>query len=83
VKLTTSWRKLPAEVRRHLDGRLSDRGITEGDLYKMAFWLEGQPDVPEEEWFRDFGTFKLAGRGPLVLTFLTADQTGYGIKIKD
>ena len=31
--------------------------------------------------YKDFGTFKLAGRGPIILTFLTVDQTGYGIRI--
>jgi hypothetical protein len=66
VKLKTSWRKLPAGVRRHLDERLLDRSITEDDLYKLGFWLELEPDVPERDWYKDFGTFKLAGRGSLV-----------------
>jgi hypothetical protein len=37
--------------------------------------------MPDGDWFKDFGTFKLAGRGPLVLTFLTADQIGKGTEI--
>jgi hypothetical protein len=62
-----------------------DRSVTPDDLYKLKFWLEQPPgpDVPEGDWFKDFGTFKLAGRGPLVLTFLTSDQVGYGTDVED
>ena len=35
------------------------------------------------EWYKDFGTFKLAGRGPLVLTFLSPEQIPYGTEITD
>jgi hypothetical protein len=85
VRLKTSWRQLPEAVRRHLNERLRDRRITASDLYKLQFWLEQPPgpDVPEGDWFKDFGTFKLAGRGELVLTFLTPDQAGYGTEIKE
>ena len=83
MKLNTKWSKLPAKVRQHLDERLRDRSITVDDLYKLRFWLEQPPgpDVPEGDWFKDFGTFKLAGRGPLVLTFLTREQIGHGTEI--
>ena len=84
MKLKTEWQKLPADVRRHLDERLRDRNITVDDLYKLRFWLEQPPgpDVPEGDWYKDFGSFKLAGRGPLVLTFLTPGQVGRGIQIR-
>jgi hypothetical protein len=68
----------------HLEERLRDRRITVDDLYKLKFWIEQPPgpDVPEGDWYKDFGTFKLAGRGPLLLTFLTADQIGFGTQIR-
>ena len=84
MKLKTEWHKLPHQVRQHLDQRLRDRSITIDDLYKLKFWLEQPPgpDVPEGEWYKDFGTFKLAGRGSLVLTFLTPGQIGHGIELR-
>lgn len=84
MKLKTEWKKLPANVRQHLGERLRDRSITVDDLYKLRFWLEQPPgpNVPEGDWYKDFGTFKLAGRGPIVLTFLTPDQVGYGTEIR-
>jgi hypothetical protein len=83
VKLTTDWKSLPRNVRQHLIERLRDRSVTEDDLYKLQFWIEQPPgpDVPDGDWFKDFGTFKIAGRGPLLLTFLTPDQVGYGTEI--
>jgi hypothetical protein len=83
VKLTTSWKQLPPAVREHLQARLKERSISEDDLYKLKFWIEQPPgpDAPEGDWFCDFGTFKICGRGSLVLTFLRADQAGYGTEI--
>jgi hypothetical protein len=83
VKLKTKWRQFPEEVRAHLAHRLLDRSITTDDLSKLKFWIESDPDVPEENWYKDFGTFKLAGRGPLVLTFLTNEQIGYGTELRE
>ena len=82
MKLTTSWRELPRLVREHLLERLRDRSIGEDDLYKLKLWIESVPDVPDSDWYRDFGTFKIAGRGSLILTFLTPTQAGYGARIE-
>jgi hypothetical protein len=70
-------------VRTHLLQRVSDRSITTDDLSKLRFWLEPGPDVPDGDWYKDFGTFKLAGRGPFVLTFLSPDQIPWGTEITD
>jgi hypothetical protein len=83
VKLTGRWRDLPVEVRKHLVQRLADRSISEADLNKFRFWIEGLPEVPEGDWYKDFGTFKLAGRSSLPLTFLSSEQIGFGVEIKD
>jgi hypothetical protein len=83
VKLKVGWRELPLEVRGHLAERMKDRSIGADDLYKLQVWIESDPDVPDGNWYRDFGTFKLAGRGSLVLTFLTSEQIGYGEEIAD
>jgi hypothetical protein len=54
-----------------------------GRSVQLQFWLELGPDVPAGDWYKDFGTFKLAGRGPLVLTFLSPEQIPWGTAIAD
>ena len=81
MRLKVAWRELPLNVRSHLLERLRDRSITEDDLYKLKFWLELSPDVPPGDWYKDFGSYKLAGRGQLVLTFLSPDQIPYRTEI--
>jgi hypothetical protein len=39
------------------------------------------PDVPDGEWFKDFGTFKLCGSGRQPSTFLLAGQTARGKRL--
>ena len=43
-------------------------------------WVMSTPEVPEAEC-KDFGTFKLVGRGPLPGTFLEREQPCYGKRI--
>lgn len=74
MKLKLKWSELPLAARKHLQERVTDRSITTDDLHRLRFWLELGPDVPDGDWYKDFGTFKLAGRGPLVLTFLSPER---------
>jgi hypothetical protein len=83
VKLTVRWSELPSAVRSHLIERVTDRSITTDDLRKLQFWFELSPDVPDGDWYKDFGSFKLAGRGSLVLTFLSPEQIPWGTPIAD
>ena len=83
MKLTVKWSELPQDLRAHLSKRLKDRSITAGDLHKLQFWFESGPDVPEGDWYKDFGTFILAGPGPLPLTFLSPGQVPHGEEITD
>ena len=68
------WSKLPPALRDHLLDRLRDRQITVEDLYQLKLWRESEPDAPDGDWFKDFGSFKICGRrllspqqAPLVL----------------
>lgn len=36
------------------------------------------PEVPEGPWWKDFGTFKLAGEGKHPKTFLVKGQAAFG-----
>ena len=60
---------------------MRDRSITLSDLNKLRVWVESGPEVPEDEWYKDFGSFKVCGRGPFPKTFLLADQAARGAKI--
>jgi hypothetical protein len=64
-----------------LSGRLRDRHITAGDLDRLRIWVESQPEVPEEDWYKNFGSFKICGRGPDPVTFLEAWQEAWGREI--
>jgi hypothetical protein len=48
------WEHLPREKWAHLRDR----------------WKAEDPDVPDDDWYKDFGTFKLCGTGKFPSTFL-------------
>jgi hypothetical protein len=68
----------PVNVRNHLVERMLDRSISLEDLNKLRQWIETQPDGPEADWFKDFGSFELCGKGALPKTFLLAGQAAKG-----
>jgi hypothetical protein len=72
------WGSLPENVRQHLIDRMHGRLISIADLNQLRRWLDLQPEVPEGDWFKDFGSFKLCGRGSLPKTFLLAGQAAKG-----
>jgi hypothetical protein len=73
-----SWDNLPAGVRRHLIDRMRDRSIGIADLNQLRLWIETRPEVPETDWYKDFGSFKICGRGPYPKTFLLRGQAAKG-----
>jgi hypothetical protein len=72
------WNKLPAAIRQHLMERMRDRRISIPDLNKLRIWVESRPLVPEGQWFKDFGSFKICGEGPYPKTFLLSGQSAKG-----
>jgi len=75
------WDSLPLGIRHHLIERMRDRGIAVHDLNDLRRWIESHPEVPEGEWYKDFGSFKLCGEGSLPKTFLLAGQVARGTKL--
>jgi hypothetical protein len=73
-----SWDNLPAGVRRHLIDRMRDRSIGIADLNQLRLWIETRPEVPETDWYKDFGSFKICGRGSYPKTFLLRSQAAKG-----
>jgi len=76
-----SWDNFPAGVRRHLTERMRDRSITIADLNQLRLWIETQPEVPDSDWYKDFGSFKICGHGPLPKTFLLRGQAAKGVAL--
>lgn len=58
-----TWSHLPQAIRAHLVERMHDRKISVEDLNKLRLWMETRPEVPEGQWYKDFGSFKLCGEG--------------------
>ncbi len=72
------WDNLPKAVRQHLIERMRDRIISVSDLNQLRVWIETQPQVPEGDWYKDFGSFKLCGSGSFPKTFLLRGQVAKG-----
>lgn len=76
------WTRLDPGVRLHLLDRLRLREISESDVQALQEWILHRPEVPTGLRFKDFGTFKLCGKGKTPSTFLTADQPAFGIEVE-
>jgi len=72
---------IPVELLDHLLDRMFRRGITEEELYQVLHWVEGNPTVPEDDWFKRFSGVTVCGRGPLIKTFLTPQQSATGTEV--
>lgn len=73
-----SWDNLPPNVRQHLINRMRERAISITDLNQLRLWIASQPEVPEGDWCKDFGTFKICGHGSYPKTFLLRGQIAKG-----
>ena len=51
------------------------------DLFELAEWKMEDPDVPDGDWYKDFGSFKLCGTGKFPSTFLLAGQAARGKRL--
>ena len=72
------WDNLPEGVRQRLIDRMRDRAISIADLNQLRLWIESQPEVPDGDWYKDFGSFKIGGRGSYPKTFLLPGQPAKG-----
>ena len=73
-----TWGNLPSGVRQHLLERMRDRVISIADLNLLRLWIDSNPEVPEGDWYKGFGSFKLCGNGSLPKTFLLRGQAAKG-----
>jgi len=56
--------------------RIRDRAIGIADLNHLRLWIDSNPEVPEGDWYQDFGSFKICGNGPLLKMFLLRGEVG-------
>ena len=75
------WDNLPLALRDHLFERLRERKISAEDLFRLKCWRESDPEAPEGDWYKDFGSFKICGKGAYPKTFLLRGQIARGKKL--
>ena len=57
---------------------MRDRAISVSDLNQLRLWADTRPQVPEGDWYKDFGSFKICGSGSYPKTFLLRGQVAKG-----
>jgi hypothetical protein len=61
---------LPRGLWQHLLARVDERCIPLAGLRRLQAWVKSEPLAPEGDWYKDFGSFHLCGRGEYPKTFL-------------
>lgn len=74
--------KLPEALLRHLFLRARQRGIFHEQIVLFARWLDTNPEVPDEKWFKQFSGLTVCGEGELIKTFLQPGQLPTGEELK-
>jgi hypothetical protein len=72
---------LPPALFHHLLDRIRSREISSDQLGLFADWLDTEPEVPHDKWFKLFPEMIVCGEGELVKTFLNARQLPVGKEI--
>jgi hypothetical protein len=62
--------------------RIAERRIDAGQIELLAAWLDGEPEVPEGEWYKRFPGMIACGEGEFVKTFLAPGQAPRGSRIE-
>ena len=72
---------LPPALFQHLLERIQNRKIPASQLQLLARWLDGEPGVPEGEWYKRFSGMIVCGQGELIKTFLLPGQLAKGKRV--
>ncbi len=57
---------------------MRNRAISLADLNQLRLWVESQPEVPEGDCYKDFGSFKICSHGSYPKTFLLRGPAAKG-----
>ncbi len=69
---------VPPALFQHLLDRIRSRRISSDQLRELAAWLDTEPEVPSEEWYKELSGMTVCGEGELVKTFLVPGQAPKG-----
>jgi hypothetical protein len=72
---------VPPALFQHLLDRVQSRSISASQLVLLAQWLDGEPEVPEGLWCKEFPGMTVCGEGELIKTFLLPGQAAKGERI--
>jgi hypothetical protein len=61
--------------------RVAERKITIQDLRRLQAWVGTNPVAPDGDWYKDFGSFLLCGRGEFPKTVLLKGMKPFGDSI--
>lgn len=74
-------RNVPPALFQHLLDRVHGRQIPASQLELLSKWLDGEPEVPEGQWYKRFQGMIVCGEGELVKTFLLPGQAPKGKRL--
>jgi hypothetical protein len=60
----------PPALFQHLLDRVQSRKIPASQLTLLANWLDGEPEVPDGQWYKQFSGMTVCGESDLIQTFL-------------
>lgn len=73
---------LPRALWQHILGRVEQREISLTDLRRLQAWVKSEPNAPDGDWYKDFGSFKLCGSGQYPKTVLLKGMKPYDEEIE-
>jgi len=71
-------KNLPPALFHHLLERIQERQIDASQLELLAEWLDGDPEVPEGLWYKQFPGMTVRGEGDLIRTLLLPGHAAKG-----
>ena len=72
---------VPPALFQHLLDRVQSRKIAASQLELLAKWLDGETEVPEGLWYKQFSGMTVCGEGELIKTFLLPAQAPKGQRV--
>jgi hypothetical protein len=72
---------VPPALFQHLLDRVQDRNIDASQLVLLAKWLDGEPEVPDGQWYKRFSGMTVCGEGDLIRTFLLPSHAPKGKRV--
>ena len=73
---------VPPALFQHLVDRVHSRKVPASQLVQLAKWLDGEPEVPETQWYKRFSGMTVCGEGELIKTFLLPGQAPKGREVR-